>query len=313
MKTAFLFPGQGAQYPGMGQDLYQESAAVRELFAAAQDTVDFPVADTLFQGSEDDLKRTDITQVAITLVNLSAAAVLRDRGILPDAVAGFSLGEYAALVTAGVLRLQDVFPLVKARGEIMAEESRMLADAAGAPGMAAVIGLAPEAVTAALAGRDDVFPANLNSPKQTVISGTAAGLEAARDLLKEAGARRIIVLKVSGPFHSPLMQPARDRIAGLVADLPFHDPQLPLYSNVTGRPIPSGEDAKRLCLEHITSPVRWVEEQTALLQDGCERFLEVGPGSVLGGLMQGLLKDFPQEGIEVQAAGTIDEITSINQ
>ncbi|MFW6362922.1 MAG: ACP S-malonyltransferase [Spirochaeta sp.] len=159
MKTGFIFPGQGAQYPGMGQDLYEKSPAVRELFAAAQEAVDFPVKETLFNGSEEDLKRTDITQVAITLVNLSAAALLRENGIQPDAVAGFSLGEYAALVTAGVIQPEDVFPLVKARGEIMAEESAGLIDAGGAPGMAAVIGLPPDKVVEALAGRTDVFAA----------------------------------------------------------------------------------------------------------------------------------------------------------
>lgn len=311
MKTAFVFPGQGAQYPGMGQDLYEGFPAVQELFAAAQDAVDFPVQATLFSGSEEDLKRTDITQVAVTLVNLSAAAVLQAHGITPDAVAGFSLGEYAALATAGVLRLEDVFPLAKLRGEIMAEEAAKLADGDGAPGMAAVIGIGPDQVAEALQGRSDVFPANLNSPKQTVISGTATGLASAQGLLKSAGARRVITLKVSGPFHSPLMQSARERLAEHVNALPFADPQIPLFSNVTGQRITSGSEAQRLCMEHITSPVRWVDEERSLLQFGITRFLETGPGSVLTGLLQGLLKAEPQEGIQALPAGTQTDIEQV--
>lgn len=311
MKTALIFPGQGAQYPGMGQDLYQASAAVRELFEAAQQAVSFPVCDTLFSGSDEDLKRTDITQVAVTLINLSAAAVLKERGVEPDAVAGFSLGEYAALVIAGVLKPEDIFPLVKVRGEIMAEESQALVDESGSPGMAAVIGIAPEAVSEALQGRSDVFSANLNSPLQTVVSGTAQGLAEAQTLLKEAGARRVIRLKVSGPFHSPLLQRAKERIAEHIADLQFSDPRLPLFSNVTGKQIASGDEAKKLCLDHVISPVRWVDEERNLMEYGITRFIEAGPGAVLGGLMEGLLKKEPHEGVRVASAGTMESIEAV--
>lgn len=295
----------------MGEDLYEHSQAVRELFEAAQAVVDFSLTDTIFRGSEDDLKQTDVAQVAITLINMSAAAVLQERGIKPDALAGFSLGEYAALAAAGVISTEDVFRLVKARGQIMAEESAALTDEHGSPGMAAVIGIDPLKVQAALDGRSDVFAANMNSPKQTVISGTSHGLSAAKDILKEAGARRIIPLKVSGPFHSPLLEKARERMADFLDGITFSDPKIPVYSNVTASQIRTGIEARELCLRHMVSPVQWVEEQKNLLAAGMTRFVEAGPGKVLCGLLEVYVTSSGQEGISVVPAGTLEAIEQI--
>ncbi len=203
MKTAFVFPGQGAQYPGMGKDLWETSSAVKDLFQLASDTTGVNLTKLIFEGTEDDLKATDRQQIAITVVNLSAATVLREHGVRPDAVAGFSLGEFAALHEAGVVSLKDAIRIVRARGEIFERVSRSLDSPAGSPGMAAVVGLDFDKLTAALKGIDGIYPANYNSPTQIAISGTAKGLDAAEAALKAAGARRFIRLKVSGPFHSP--------------------------------------------------------------------------------------------------------------
>ena len=212
MKRCFLFPGQGAQFPGMGKDLYEEHSEAKELFGTATAAAGFDVAELIFSGSEDDLKATDRSQVAITTVNLAARRVLLGRGIESAGAAGFSLGEYSALVDAGVLSEGDALQLVTLRGQIMERVSRSLDSDGGAAGMTAVIGMSSDAIIACLkdAGVTDAYPANLNSPVQTVLSGTAAGLEQAGVALKECGARRVITLKVSGPFHSPLMQAAKD-------------------------------------------------------------------------------------------------------
>lgn len=295
----------------MGEDLYKHSQAVRDLFEAAQAVLDFSLTDTIFHGSEDELKQTDVAQVAITLINMSAAAVLQERGIKPDALAGFSLGEYAALAAADVISVGDVFRLVKARGQIMAEESAALVDEQGSPGMAAVIGIDPLKVQAALEGRSDVFAANMNSPTQTVISGTASGLTAARDILKEAGARRVIPLKVSGPFHSSLLEKARQRMAAFLDGVNFSDPKIPVYSNVTAGQIVTATEARELCLKHMVSPVLWVEEQKNLLAAGITRFMEVGPGKVLCGLFEAYTNSCSQVGVSAVPAGTLDAIEQI--
>jgi len=221
MKRCFLFPGQGAQHVGMGKDLFEEHAEVREIFEIASDRAGFDLAELVFRGTEDDLKATDRSQVAITAVNLGARRVLAARGIESVAAAGFSLGEYAALVDGGILEEADALALVVERGRIMESVSRSLDSADGSPGMAAVLGIDVDAIEQALAGAGigDVYPANLNSPVQTVLSGTAAGLEAAAPVLKEAGARRFVPLKVSGPFHSPLMEPAREQFSVVLADV----------------------------------------------------------------------------------------------
>jgi [acyl-carrier-protein] S-malonyltransferase len=331
--VVYLFPGQGAQYQGMALDfLASGSSAVRKLFEQASEAFGKDAQALLRDSDADTLKRTDVSQPTVTLANLAAATFLAEQGWIPKACAGFSLGEYAALVCAGVIGAEDCFRLVKARGEAMQKFSDQLREAAGgdlvsanaanaAPGMAAVVGLAPEQVEALIAqwtaeGLKDLFAANINSPKQVAVSGTAAALAEAETRFKEAGAKRVIRLQVAGPFHSPLLTGAAEAFGPVLEIVAFNDPKIPLYSNVTGKCVVSGREAKKLALAQITSPVRWITEETAITQDGKSGFgfeacLEVGPGKVL----QGLWKDFAlATGTEIPcfAAGTIEDISKID-
>jgi len=308
VKTCFLFPGQGAQYPGMGKDLWEASDKVKELFRQASDASGMDLTRLLFEGSEEELKATDKTQVAVTLVNVAAGLACRERGIEPAGFAGFSLGEYTALYEAGVIRMEDLFPIVKTRGLLMEKASRGADTPGGRAGMAAVIGLGyPEALAAldSLKG-EKVGLANYSSPSQVVLSGTAEGLAKAEAAFKAAGAKRFIVLKVSGPFHSPLLEEARRGLEEALAGYAFSDPAKPVYSNVTGKRISSGEEARRLCVRQVVSTVLWVEEEKSLLADGFQRCLEVGPGSVLAGLWKAFSKDVP-----CLPAGKQEEIAKI--
>jgi [acyl-carrier-protein] S-malonyltransferase len=282
----FLFPGQGAQYQGMGIDLLAASPAVTALFALASDIGGRDMRALLAEADEAVLKRTDISQPAITLVNLAAAAVLADRGITPAAAAGFSLGEYAALAITGVISAEDCFRLVKIRGETMQAVSDALMSGQNPSGMAAVIGLAPEQVEALIAERQikDLFIANINSPKQVVVSGTAEALALAESRFKEAGARRVLRLAVAGPFHSPLMARAAEQFQPSLEAVVFNDPAIPLYSNVSGARVGSGAEAKALALQQISRPVRWTDEEAAISAAGVDAAVEAGPGRVLQGL-----------------------------
>jgi [acyl-carrier-protein] S-malonyltransferase len=308
VKTCFLFPGQGAQYPGMGKDLWDASDKVKELFRQASDASGMDLPRLLFEGSEEELKATDKTQVAVTLVNVAASLACRERGLEPEGFAGFSLGEYTALYEAGVLRLEDLFSIVKTRGLLMEKASRGADTAGGRAGMAAVIGLGyPEALKAleTLPG-EQVYLANYSSPTQVVLSGTAEGLAKAEAAFEAAGARRFIVLKVSGPFHSPLLEEARQGLEAALAKVPFADPRHPVFSNVTGKRIAGGEEARQLCVRQVVSTVRWVDEESSILADGFQRCLEVGPGSVLGGLWKAFSKD-----VRCLPAGKQAEIAAI--
>jgi [acyl-carrier-protein] S-malonyltransferase len=260
----------------------------------------------IFEGTEEELKATDKQQVAITVVNLSASAVLKEHGVRPDAVAGFSLGEFAALHEAGVVSLKDAVRIVRARGEIFERVSRSLDSPTGSPGMAAVVGLDFDKLTAALKGIDGVYPANYNSPTQIAISGTAKGLDAAEAALKAAGARRFIRLKVSGPFHSPLLDEARNAFGAFLETIDFSDPKVPLYQNVTGRRTSTSTEAKKLSVEQVVSTVRWVDLERTLVAEGVERFIEVGPGTVLAGLLKAVAEDKP-----CLPAGKIEQINQI--
>jgi [acyl-carrier-protein] S-malonyltransferase len=302
-KIVFLFPGQGAQYQGMGLDLLEKGGpAVRELFALASETMGRDMADLLAGAGDDALKQSSIAQPTITLVNLAAAAFLGERGIRPSACAGFSLGEYAALTVAGVITAEDCFRLVKLRGEVMqaasdriAREAAQGADGSGAadnaPGMAAVIGLAPERVEELIAewreaGMDGLYGANYNSPRQVAVSGTASALAEARTRFTEAGAKRVLRLQVAGPFHSPLIAGAAEAFAPALENTAFRDPAIPCFPNVTGERAASGKEAKELALKQITFPVRWTKEEAALAAEGFDAALEAGPGKVLRGLWQ---------------------------
>jgi [acyl-carrier-protein] S-malonyltransferase len=288
MKSCFLFPGQGSQYPGMARDFWEKVPAVKDLFTKATEASGVDARKLLFESTEEDLRATDKTQIAITLANLASSTALKEAGVPLQGCAGFSLGEYAALCEAGVIKLQDVFSIVTTRGMLMEKAARSLDTTAGSPGMAAVLGLPADKVAAvmdSLSGAG-VFIANYNSPAQVVVSGTAAGMAAAEKSLKEAGARRFHRLSVSGPFHSPLMVEARRAFDDALAGYAFSDPRIPVYSNVTGRAIQDGAEARRLCGEQIMSPVRWVAVEQSLFADGFDTFFETGPGTVLAGLMK---------------------------
>ena len=313
MRRCFLFPGQGAQYAVMGKDLCDQYAEARAVFEIASERAGFDLAELVFHGDEDDMKATDRSQVAITAVNLAARRVLAARGIESSAAAGFSLGEYSALVDAGVLDEGDALGLVVERGRIMETVSRSLDADGGAPGMIAVLGIDVDAIRAALAGAGiaEVYPANLNGPVQTVLSGTAEGLEAAAPVLKDAGARRVVTLKVSGPFHSPLMSRAREQFAVVLANVEFADPVKPVYANVTGDLVNSGDEARRLCSEQLVEPVRWVDEERLIARDDYDELLEVGPGEVLGGLWRAYIKAHPETTVPCLPAGRVDHIMTL--
>jgi [acyl-carrier-protein] S-malonyltransferase len=285
MKTCFLYPGQGAQYPGMGKDLWENSDEVKSLFKKVSDITGKDMKSLLFEGSEDDLKATDNTQLAITLVNVSTSLVLKENGIVPRGCAGFSLGEYSALWQAGVLSTDDLFRIVQIRGEVMEKACRALDTPDGSPGMAAVVGISSDEVKAAMAKvPGSIYMANDNSPIQTVIAGEKKALEAAEAVMEEAGAMKYVVLKVSGPFHTPLMESAKIDFEEQTKGFLFSDPQLPVYSNVTAQLIKTGEEARMLAGRQIVSPVLWVAEEGSIMNDGYEQILETGPGMVLRGL-----------------------------
>ena len=321
----YLFPGQGAQYSGMAMDLLS-SDAVKSLFDTASEIFGKDVKE-LLQSDADTLKSTEVSQPAITVANLAAAAFLGEKGYSPAACAGFSLGEYAALVCAGIINTADCLRLVKARGEAMRKTADRLREEAlqsgggndaSVPGMAAVVGLSPKQAEELIAqwkeaasltaGVRDLYAANINSPVQLAVSGTAAALAEAEPLFKEAGARRFIRLQVAGPFHSPLMADAAEAFRPVLEAVVFNDPVIPVFSNVTGKQILSGEDAKKFALLQITSPVRWVEEEAAIAAAGIEACLEVGPGKVL----QGLWKDSGSE-LPYYPAGTVEDILKLDQ
>jgi [acyl-carrier-protein] S-malonyltransferase len=307
MKTCFLFPGQGAQYPGMAKDLWEASSSVKELFEKSTAVSGIDATKLLFESSAEELKATDKTQVAMTLACLCSSAVLKEKGFVPQGVAGFSLGEYAALHEAGVIRFEDLFPIVKIRGELMEKAARSLDSSAGAPGMVAVLGIPAEKAAAALEslGTAEVYLANHNSPGQVVISGTAAGLAGAEQALKSAGARRLIRLSVSGPFHSPLMARARAAFDEALAPFAFSDPRMPVFSNVTGRAIRTGAEAKELCGRQLVSTVRWIAVEESVLAAGFDTLFEAGPGTVLAGLMRGLRPE-----VRCLPAGTLQSIVA---
>ena len=325
-KAFFLFPGQGAQYPGMAIDLLEASAGseagkkIERLFSLASDIMGKDMADLLRNSSPETLKRTDISQPAITLANLAAATYLEatpaGQGIKPLGCAGFSLGEYSALFAAGVINEEDCLLLVKERGKAMqAAIDRISAGGTEIPGMAAVIGLAPDKVESLIsewkaggsAAIKDICAANINSPRQTVVSGSAKALAEAADLFIAAGARRFLRLPVAGPFHSPFMEPAATEFLPFLNKVAFNDPQIPFFSNVSGKRVSSGEEAKKLALAQITCAVRWTDEEAAIAAaGGIDCLLETGPGTVL----QGLWKD-TGNALPCYSAGTAADIKKL--
>ena len=291
-KFAFLFPGQGAQEPGMLKDICEAFPIARKILDKISEITGVDMPKLMWESDASVLSRSDNSQLAITAASVATMKVLEEKGVVPASAMGFSLGEFPALYAAGVLSFEDVIKVVQKRGQIMQAVCEQIAseNEGHAPGMSAILGLPPEKVTEIANTIDNVYAANLNSVKQTVISGTYDGLEAAEKAFAEAGARRCVRLAVAGPFHSPLMQKAADEFEKTIADVTFNDPKIPLFSNVTGKQVMSGEEAKKSAVLHLTNPVRWTDEEAVLgammTEDAANEWkvIEVGPGRVLGGL-----------------------------
>lgn len=286
MPVAYIFPGQGSQAPGMGRELAETYAAAREVFAEADEALGFPLSRLCFEGPAEELQLTEKTQPALLATSVAALRAAEAEGLpRPDFVAGHSLGEYSALVAAGALSLRDAVTVVSKRGRYMQE-----AVPVGAGAMAAVLGAdieTVEAVCREVAREGEICsPANLNSPGQIVIAGSAAAVERALPILKERGAKRAIPLKVSAPFHCALMLPAQERLSADLDRIEFKDLSVPLVTNVDAAIIRTGAEARAALVRQVSSPVRWRESVELLAGEGVGLFVEVGPGKVLSGLVR---------------------------
>lgn len=283
---AYVFPGQGAQFVGMGKDLYENSAVARELFEKANEILGFRITDLMFDGTDEDLRRTDITQPAVFLHSVILAKSLGEE-FKPDMTAGHSLGEFSALVAAGALSFEDGLRLVAARARAMQKACELTPST-----MAAIIGLPDEKVEEVLEGVEGVVVcANYNCPGQLVISGEETAIDAACKALSEAGARRALKLKVGGAFHSPVMEPARAELAEAIAATPFSTPVCPVYQNVDAKPHTCPEEIKANLIAQLTAPVRWTQSVQNMVAEGqADEFIELGPGKVLQGLVSKIAK-----------------------
>ncbi|MBE6201151.1 MAG: ACP S-malonyltransferase [Rikenellaceae bacterium] len=279
MKKAFVFPGQGAQFSGMGHDLYESSPAAKALFDKADEVLGFKISDIMFGGTDDQLRQTKVTQPAVFIHSVAAAVALGDE-FQPDMVAGHSLGEFSALVASGAIDFEAGLRLVYARALAMQAACEAVPST-----MAAVLGLSDEAVEQVCSGIDGVVAANYNCPGQVVISGTVEAVKEASVKAKEAGAKRALPLAVGGGFHSPCMESARVKLAEAIEQTEFHTPRCPIYQNVDAKPHTSPEEIKANLVAQLTSPVRWTQSVKAMLADGAEEFVELGPGAVLQGLI----------------------------
>lgn len=278
---AYVFPGQGAQFVGMGKDLYDNSALAKDLFEKANEILGFRITDLMFAGTDEDLRQTKVTQPAIFLHSVILAKTLGEN-FQPAMTAGHSLGEFSALVAAGALSFEDGLKLVYARAMAMQKACEAMPST-----MAAVLNLADEKVEEICAGIDDiVVPANYNCPGQIVISGTESGIDKACELMLAAGAKRALKLKVGGAFHSPCMEPARAELAEAINATEFHAPICPVYQNVNAKPETDPNVIKENLIAQLTAPVRWTQSVRNMIADGANDFTEVGPGSVLQGLIK---------------------------
>ena len=283
-QVAFIFPGQASQYPGMGRDLATNFSEAQEVFSKVSKILGFSIEKFCFHGKAEDLQLTEITQPAILTVSIAASTVLTLRGIKPHFVAGHSLGEYSALVVAGALSLSDAVQTVRKRGKYM-QEAVPVGDGA----MAAILGLKIHEVDALCrdsAQGEVLTPANLNSPSQIVISGSSQAVQRAIDLASKWGAKRAILLPVSAPFHSPLMHPAQEKLEKELKKIDFSDLQVPLVNNVDATEIQHKSEIPNILLRQVCAPVRWSETIQFLIKKGVGRFVEVGPGKVLSGLVR---------------------------
>ena len=278
---AYIFPGQGAQFTGMGLDLYENSPVAKELFEIANEILGFCITDIMFKGTAEQLKQTNVTQPAIFLHSVILAKILGD-SFQPEMVAGHSLGEISALVAADVLSFEDGLQLVSKRAEAMQKACEIMPST-----MAAVLGLDDQIVEEVCDAVDGVVvAANYNCPGQLVISGEVSAIETACELLKEKGARRALVLPVGGAFHSPMMEPAREELAAAIKATKFNEPTCRVYQNVPAKAITTALEIKENLIKQLTAPVKWTQSIQSMIADGGTQFIEVGPGKVLQGLMR---------------------------
>jgi len=285
---AFVFPGQGAQYIGMGKDLYESSSEAKDMFEKANKILGFNITKIMFEGEEEELRQTKVTQPAIFLHSVILAKVLGDK-FTPEVVAGHSLGEFSALVAAGALSFEDGLKLVSKRAMAMQKACEVEPST-----MAAIVGMEDEVVENVVNNIEEiVVPANYNCPGQLVISGSIAGIDKAIEQLTAAGARRAMKLNVGGAFHSPLMAPAKEELAEAIAKTKFNDPICPIYQNVTGQAVKSADIIKENLISQLTSPVRWTQTMKNMIADGLSEYTEVGPGKVLQGLLKKVDRKIP--------------------
>ncbi|AOZ94185.1 ACP S-malonyltransferase [Paenibacillus crassostreae] len=284
-KVAFVFPGQGAQSVGMGQDIYDHMPEIRDVFEAANDALDFDLLSMIFKGPDSELKKTYNTQPALLTTSVAYLKALQSKGIQADYVAGHSLGEYSALVAAGVLSLKDAVAIVRARGQFM---EQAVPDGHGA--MAAVLGASREALTQLCLSVTEsgqiVELANMNCPGQIVISGSTAGVAEVSERVKEAGGKRAIALEVSGPFHSSMMKAAANQLEIKLDTITFYEPIVPIVANVTAQTVKDSSAIRQLLVEQVYSPVLWEDSVQFLISQGVDTFIEIGPGNVLTGLIK---------------------------
>ncbi len=289
---AYVFPGQGAQFPGMGKDLYERSAPAKKMFEKANSLLGFRISDLMFTGSDEDLKQTRVTQPAVFLHSVILVTVM-GKEFRPDMAAGHSLGEFSALVACGALSFEDGLLLVSQRASAMQKACEIHPSS-----MAAIIGLEDRIVEEVCAGIDEtVVPANYNSPGQIVISGSDEGIAGAMEILKSKGAKLTVKLQVGGAFHSPLMESARAELEKAIANTPFSTPRCPVYQNSDAKPSTDPGVIKTRLVSQLTSPVKWTRSIENMISDGASHFIEAGPGNVLQGLIRKISKDVKTEGV----------------
>ncbi len=304
---AFLFPGQGSQAAGMGKELAALYPVARHTFQEADDALGFSLSKLCFEGPDSELKMTEITQPAVLTVSVAAARVLGEKGVVPQFVAGHSLGEYSAHVVAGTLEFVDAVRTVRNRGRYMQE-----AVPAGQGNMAAILGMPLDTlqqVCADAAQGEVVSPANINSPDQIVISGAQKAVERAAELAKERGAKRAVMLQVSAPFHCAMMQPAQDRLAKDLQQLKFSDPDVPVVANIDAQPKTQADPAREALVRQVTGAVQWLGCVQKLVSLGANMFVEVGPGKVLTGLMRQI--DRAQTALNVEDEASLQKVTNL--
>ena len=295
MKHAFIFPGQGSQFSGMGKNLYEAGVSAQKLFEQANEILGFRISDIMFNGTEEDLRQTNVTQPAVFLHSVVAFRTIESAK--PEMVAGHSLGEFSALVVNGVLSFEDALQLVSVRAQAMQKACELNPST-----MAAVLALADEKVEEICKQVQDetgeiVVPANYNCPGQLVISGSLKGIDIACERMKAAGAKRALVLPVGGAFHSPLMEPAREELKAKIESTNFYAAQCAIYQNMVGKAVLDKDEIKQNLIDQLTGAVRWTQSVQSMIADGASRFTEVGPGKVLQGLVQKINKEMIVEGV----------------